>query len=364
MGEKKEEVIEEVEKEEVIEEVEKEEAGEEETPVADEDIEIDPELKRIRQNRLKVLADEMGEEPATVEEEEAPPVEGASPEDTGEPEDEAEDAAAGDDEEEEEDTPAVVEMVTIVVDGEKREVPLSDVMDAGKRTLQKESAADKRLREAAEMREQATKLLEAAGRRVEEQLPEEGAAPSPISDEERERVATLAESILYGEEEERNEALAEVIGMGRVEATPSDDRVLALIHAELHASEIRNKLSASPESGGYADIMSDPYLFSIASARVDALLQEGQPNSWELYAGVCDEVRAWRDGLVKDTPAEKKLGDDIKAKGERKKSIDTVTSVTAKSPSTVKPEKKVSLKESRSERARIIASSRGQAIGG
>ena len=47
--------------------------------------------------------------------------------------------------------------VKIVVDGEEREVPLSQIVDAGRRTLQKESAADRRL-------EEATRLLNEIGR--------------------------------------------------------------------------------------------------------------------------------------------------------------------------------------------------------
>ena len=51
--------------------------------------------------------------------------------------------------------PEAPQTVRIKVDGEERDVPLSDVIEQGTRTLQKESTADKRLKEASEMRQAA-----------------------------------------------------------------------------------------------------------------------------------------------------------------------------------------------------------------
>ncbi len=57
---------------------------------------------------------------------------------------------------------AAPRMVTLVVDGQQIEVPEEKVFEAGRRTLQKESAADKRLKEAAELHRKATEFFNSA----------------------------------------------------------------------------------------------------------------------------------------------------------------------------------------------------------
>lgn len=60
--------------------------------------------------------------------------------------------------------PAKPRMATIVVDGQPIEVEEARLLEAGKRTLQKESAADKRLQEAERKRQEAERLLQQAQR--------------------------------------------------------------------------------------------------------------------------------------------------------------------------------------------------------
>ena len=66
------------------------------------------------------------------------------------------------------------QMIEVVVDGVAQKIPLSQVVDAGKRTLQKETAADKRL-------EEATRLLkEAKERQPSEKIEDVDEGPSEL----------------------------------------------------------------------------------------------------------------------------------------------------------------------------------------
>lgn len=214
-------------------------------------------------------------------------------------------------------TPAKPEeqMVDIIVDGEKRTVPLSQIVDAGKRTFQKEQTADKRL-------EEATLIRETAEREVAERKKVQTAT----------EVSDLAKAIQYGTEEEAAGALQKVMELGRQQATPQIDQnaITAQVMHQMRINEAIEKTALPPEEGGFADIIADPDLNDLYVRKVLALgaTPEGmQKTPWQL----CQEVgKSVREKFLK--PAIPVVKDDLADKRAQKKTIINLPSASAKVP--------------------------------
>lgn len=181
------------------------------------------------------------------------------------------------------------ELVKIVVDGEERTVPLSQVRDAGIRTLQKLSAADKRL-------EDATRLLkeaEAAAAERRSGLPEQSDARDngePVdADAGGEDWEDLAYAIQMGDQQESAAALQKLIRKAQM----PQQEISRIVEERLHSREIVSKFSSPVEKGGFSDLWEDPFLKQKADAEATRLLHEGSPNVWETYQTAGENVRAW-----------------------------------------------------------------------
>jgi len=173
------------------------------------------------------------------------------------------------------------EMIEIVVDGEVQTVELSKVLDAGKRTMQKETAADKRL-------EEATKLLNEA--KAQKELPQEDAQEGkPVVPKE------IVQAIQYGTEEEAQEAVAQLIDMGRTKESVTPEDVETIVHnavkAEANAKSIADRFALPEDKGGFSDIKEDPYLMNMAIEETNQLLASGEQNEWETYEKAGKKIR-------------------------------------------------------------------------
>jgi hypothetical protein len=232
--------------------------------------------------------------------------------------------------------------VKVVVDGQEREVPLSKVLDAGKRTFQKESAADRRL-------EEATRLLNEARQRA----PQPPVQP-PVQDAEEEEtdLSSVVKAIQYGTEEEAAEALKKVLGAGQRKAAPTPDQVAEIAINRMRDEQILQQFLQPPDKGGFKDLTDDPYLYGQCVARVNLKRANGDTRTgFDLYKEVGDEVRAWRDGFVqKAAPS--------KSKQERKRSMESLPSASAKAQPPTSNERPPSPKEILAE----IAKARGQTL--
>lgn len=208
------------------------------------------------------------------------------------------------------------EMVEIIVDGEKQEVPLSKIKDAGVRSLQKESAAANRLREA-------TKLLKEAKQTVK---------PPKDKDADEDDKGTLTtkeitHAIQYGTEDEAEAAIEQLNNMGRKEetVTPEDVKKIATdtVKESQDSEKIFNKFNLPEKEGGFDDLTKDPYLMSMAIAKVNERLKKGESNSWETYEEAGKEVREWVSGFSNTDVKEDKESDFDKKK-DKKKNTDAV----------------------------------------
>lgn len=176
------------------------------------------------------------------------------------------------------------ELVEIKVDGEVRKVEKDKILDAGIRTLQKESSADKRL-------EEATRLL----REVQEKLVKPQEAPPPQEWDD----ATIAYALEHGDEAQKAYAVRQL--RGRDNATP----VEAVEKRILDTLDFRE--SATWFQAEYKDVVSDPYLLQLAAIAENNARGAGdaRPRK-ELYKAIGDELRKWKGGNNVQTMEQKK----------------------------------------------------------
>jgi hypothetical protein len=107
--------------------------------------------------------------------------------------------------------PQAPRMLTIIVDGQPIEVEESRIMEAGKRTLQKDHAADRRLQEAVQTKRQADELLARAQRLSnpdaadQEPTPSQDASPQPARQQafDPAALATYVDNQLYMRDAEK-----------------------------------------------------------------------------------------------------------------------------------------------------------------
>jgi hypothetical protein len=202
-------------------------------------------------------------------------------------------------------------MVPIVVDGQTIEVDETRIIEAGKRTLQKESAADRRLQEANEI------LNRARAQQPRAQDPANPNQPEPSQDAQQ--PPSQATNGLQDPE-----ALIDAIGQSVTQ------RVLESIKSQNAVAEFRKE---------FADIASDPYLWQIAVQLENERLQEATAlreapgDALEAYRKHGEAIRAWR-GKQAPAPAAPAVPAD---KQERKRTITAIPAVNAKAPAPQQP---------------------------
>jgi len=223
--------------------------------------------------------------------------------------------------------------VELVVDGEKRKVPLSKVHDAGIRALQKESAADKRLEEATRIKEEALKLV-ANVKPSAEQVDADKVSAEKLGELRN----NFIHQNLYGTEEEAAEAMVEwekalISFAGTAQPTPSfDPNDLKVVLKQVTLEE---RIYAPPEEGGYGDLMADPILRDQTALYVDKLVAagEGSLDDFETYRKAGDAMRLIGSTLSPNYKApilEKGKAISFEEKKEKKRKIDNLKSASSK----------------------------------
>lgn len=193
---------------------------------------------------------------------------------------------------------------TIIVSGEERKVKREQLIDAGRRTLQKQAAADKALEEANETLRRA----KAYEQRVLSGQPSEQDA---------------------GQYQQPSSDAANGFGQLAQQATP--DQIGALIEQKLWLNDADKAVKRFQEE--FKDIADDPYAVRIAVMLEDERLAkaraEGAPlgDPWEAYRKHGETVRAWL-GKARPQAAPTVSAD----KADRKRDTVTVTGSTTRQP--------------------------------
>ena len=239
-------------------------------------------------------------------------------------------------EEEPAEEPVQGKTVKIKVDGQEREVPESEIMEHGRRALQKESAADKRLQEA-------TELL----RQAKEQFSQMGGSPQverPRRDLSQLDDLALARRIQMGTKDEAAEAVAVM----RDRETVSPDNVAAMVEGRILA-----KLKFEEIRGDYKDVLDDDYLAKLAVMEDQRMIADGDTRlPHERLPDIAKKLRAWR--TPKD--AKKVVLEDLESKRNAKAAAASIPSAHGRS-SAATPQQKP---QSRSEVIQEMREARGQ----
>lgn len=199
---------------------------------------------------------------------------------------------------------------TLLIDGRETRVKREQVLDAGKRTLQKEAAADRRLEEAAETLRRAKAYEQGIMQR------------QPSSDAGNYQQASSDPANGNGDTRQH-------------QATP-DPR--ALVREELWIHDANKAAQRFKEE--FKDLVDDPYAARLVAQLEDERLRkaasEGSPlgDPWDAYKTHGEQIRSW---LGKATP--KGVVQVSADKAERKRDTVTVTgsSTTRPAPVAQKP---------------------------
>lgn len=221
--------------------------------------------------------------------------------------------------------------IEIVVDGKKQKVPMSKIIDAGTRTLQKETAADKRL-------EEATKLLKDAKSTTSRK---EGTTESKTTDEDIKQLRLdYIKKVQYSDAEEAAEALekwesavlSKTSTASKATETTEDASDL---RSEIKKINLEDRIFASPLEGGYKDLFDSPILKKHTAALVDSLVEknEGSYDSFDTYRKAGDAIRKIAKTLdssyaLPKLPKKTSADSFEKKKGKKKKIVNLPASST------------------------------------
>jgi len=249
------------------------------------------------------------------------------------------------------------EYVTLKVNGKEEQVPLSKVLDAGTRTLQKETAADARLQEATQLLAEAKKEREAAT------PPSSDVDSSPSTTVDAE---ILAKKLIDGDIEEVKDAI-QTLTAGRDSATVATQvqemdrsQVFGFVQDALHLEQAMTKFKESPENGGFGDLYNDPTLRKMVMDKEEELVNNGDERGYlERLTDAAAEVRTWRDDMLKTAGVN--VADFDKRKQEKLKA-DAIPDITGGRETRQGEQKPKSRSEVRKNAVEKMAASRGQTI--
>lgn len=158
---------------------------------------------------------------------------------------------------------------TLVIDGQETQVSKDKIYETGVRALQKELTADKRLKEASEMKKEYQSLLRQS---------------------KGENYDDLAETLQLGTKEEVAEALKTLRG-------PDQDEIMDQV-----TDRIEYTAAAKWVDEEYSDVMGDEQLKRLFVAKERELFEGGDERPYkERYGTIAQELRDWKNTLTKPT---------------------------------------------------------------
>ena len=218
-------------------------------------------------------------------------------------------------------------LYTVKVDGEERQVPLSEITAS----YQIQAAAQNRL-------DQASRIL----RQTQETVQERTAAPGPaVQQQPRDELdgidwGGVAERLQYGEKDDAGNALKDLVVQLRNRGRSSGGAVASPEQVELRVLEKIEWTTALNRFGeDYQDILQDPHVGGIAGSIARTLYQQatqdaqlsGQPRRpyWDIFREAGEKTREWRNGLAGDSETPPKPNGEqptvnlSKERGQRKR---------------------------------------------
>lgn len=184
-----------------------------------------------------------------------------------------------------------VKAYKVKVDGVEHEVDAETLV----RSYQKNSAADRRLEEAAQILRNAQQVAAQTATSAEpvvERMPE-------VSADARQQAAALVESLYSGETDAATEALAKILAQNRGGDQPTPQQP---VDTDVLTSQVLERIAVNTAfervQTDYPEIISDPDLEALAVSKIDRLMASGKPRSVAMIEAVDDVYR-----LIGKTPA-------------------------------------------------------------
>lgn len=234
------------------------------------------------------------------------------------------------------------ETVKLKIDGKEQDVPISKILDTGKRALQKQLAADTRLEEATKILKEAKDLIEKNNQRLPPKKDTEDIDSAQIKDAETSLdMKELVKAIQYGEEDEAAKALEKIVNLRQSQAAPKVD-VKSEVKQALLEEEVEKFINKPEKDGGFKELWEVPMIQRELISRVAEALKKGEPNNLGLYTKIAGEVKIDLKKLVgpteeKEEPESKKL--DTEKRIEKKRKIETISPASAILKTDKEPEK-------------------------
>jgi len=212
----------------------------------------------------------------------------------------------------------------VKVDGEEMEVPLSEIL----RGYQKDSAASRRLEEAARRQKELDDreaALNARQSAVEQKI-------EPVIESKPVTTEALLDAIYDGNRDEAAKLFAE-FAKGREIATPEQidpTQVAALVKQQIVVEDALDKFAVD-----YSDVVKDPYLANLADSFLDAELKSGTHRTYsEALKAAGDKTRDWVKQIApQQTPQDASRAEKL----HRKEGMTTMPRSTAARSSTPEP---------------------------
>lgn len=169
----------------------------------------------------------------------------------------------------------------IEIEGRPMKVKGAQIIDAGRRTLQKETAADYRLQLATQAYNEAQRQLAAA------RTPAVPPAPEPLND------IQLAELVQFGTKEQAAAAIAEI--RRRDSSAVTTEGLQQFMSAQLPKivdRQLEFREATRFVQSEYGDLLNDPYLRQLFFVEEDRLRKAGDQRGYtDLYTAIGDGIR-------------------------------------------------------------------------
>lgn len=247
--------------------------------------------------------------------------------------------------------------VELIVNGKPTKFKQSQIVDAGRRTLQKDAAADMKL-------EIASKLLREAEERVGKQPPsQEGAQPpaEPQKAVQEKSDADLAELLQYGTKEQAASAIAEIRrrDSGAVDQKGLQEFISRQL-PDLVTSQLAFHTAVREAQAEFKDIFADPHLTTLFHVQEHRLRQAGDARP---HAELYKEIGAGIRSHFKLPVPSKDTGPTLEQKRDLKAATPAVPRAAAARVDPGDAGKKVTPEEARERALEALRKSRGQTNG-
>lgn len=223
-----------------------------------------------------------------------------------------------------EDQPQVSKKFKIKVNGEEVELTEDEVLSRASKV----TAADEYLKQAAELKRQAQEERTSQQKQVSQPSPED------VAKSRRDERLALVRAIQMGDEEEALAAVDKLIGSQTSPSFNQDD-LSRTVDERLSFQAASSKFKSE-----YSDILSDPILSKLAIDRDAELKNSGDTRDyWERFQQVGNEIREWKQGILKTAAPEAPVSDPLKNKQQKKAASSQIpTSANRKSSQVVDQE--------------------------